>query len=179
MTKPSGEFIARAVLALVVYVVLAALMPNFHSAVGIAALLDGSVMTGLVAVGVGCLEFTLDKGQEKDWFGDPMIRAFAILAAATLIFFTWWEWHHPDPIVDLKLLKNRNFGTAVFLQLILGMVLFGSTVLIPQYLQGLLGYTAERAGMVLSPAGFVMMLMMFVMRVVMGGCRHLSAPLPA
>jgi DHA2 family multidrug resistance protein len=59
--------------------------------------------------------------------------------------------------VDLKLLKNRNFGTAVFLQLILGMVLFGSTVLIPQYLQTLLGYTAERAGMVLSPAGFVMM----------------------
>jgi DHA2 family multidrug resistance protein len=117
---------------------------------------------GLVAIGVGCLEFTLDKGQEKDWFGDPMIRAFAILAAATLIFFTWWEWHHPDPIVDLKLLKNRNFGTAVFLQLILGMVLFGSTVLIPQYLQALLGYTAERAGQVLSPAGFVMMAMMAV-----------------
>jgi MFS transporter, DHA2 family, multidrug resistance protein len=117
---------------------------------------------GLVAVGVGCLEFTLDKGQEKDWFGDPMIRAFAILAAATLIFFTWWEWHHPDPIVDLKLLKNRNFGTAVFLQLVLGMVLFGSTVLIPQYLQALLGYTAERAGQVLSPAGFVMMVMMAV-----------------
>ena len=117
---------------------------------------------GLVAIGVGCLEFTLDKGQEKDWFGDPMIRAFAILAAATLIFFTWWEWHHPDPIVDLKLLKNRNFGTAVFLQLILGMVLFGSTVLIPQYLQALLGYTAERAGEVLSPAGFVMMAMMAV-----------------
>src|ERR1700727_2078871 len=117
---------------------------------------------GLVAVGVGCLEFTLDKGQEKDWFGDPSIRFFAILAASTLIFFTWWEWHHPDPIVDLKLLKNRNFGTAVFLQLILGMVLFGSTVLIPQYLQTLLGFTAQLAGMVLSPAGFVMMAMMFI-----------------
>jgi DHA2 family multidrug resistance protein len=117
---------------------------------------------GLVAIGVGCLEFTLDKGQEKDWFGDPMILTFAILAIATLVFFAFWEWNHPDPIVDLKLLKNRNFGTAVFLQLILGMVLFGSTVLIPQYLQGLLGYTAERAGLVLSPAGFVMMLMMFV-----------------
>ncbi len=63
---------------------------------------------GLVAVGVGCLEFTLDKGQEKDWFGDPMIRFFAILAAATLLFFTWWEWHHPDPIVDLKLLKTAT-----------------------------------------------------------------------
>jgi DHA2 family multidrug resistance protein len=117
---------------------------------------------GLISLGVGCLEFTLDKGQEKDWFGDPMITTFAILAAATLIFFAWWEWRHPDPIVDLKLLKNRNFGTAVFLQLILGMVLFGSTVLIPQYLQVLLGYTAERAGMVLSPAGFVMMLGMAI-----------------
>ncbi len=117
---------------------------------------------GLVALGVGFLEFTLDKGQEKDWFGDPMIRATAALAVCLLVFFAYWEWNHPDPIVDLKLLKNRNFGTAVFLQLILGMVLFGSTVLIPQYLQVLLGYTAERAGMVLSPAGFLMMAMMFV-----------------
>ena len=72
---------------------------------------------GLVALGVGLLEFTLDKGQEKDWFGDPMIRATAIIAVCLLIFFAVWEWNHPDPIVDLKLLKNRNFGTAVFLQL--------------------------------------------------------------
>jgi DHA2 family multidrug resistance protein len=115
----------------------------------------------LVASGVGCLEFFLDKGQEKDWFGDSMITTVACLAACLLVTFVIWEWRHPDPIVDLKLLKNRNFGTAVFLQLILGMVLFGSTVLIPQYLQTLLGYTAERAGMVLSPAGFVMMFMMF------------------
>jgi MFS transporter, DHA2 family, multidrug resistance protein len=117
---------------------------------------------GLVALGVGFLEFTLDKGQERDWFGDPMIRLTAILAVGLLIFFAVWEWNHPDPIVDLKLLKNRNFGTAVFLQLILGMVLFGSTVLIPQYLQVLLGYTAERAGMVLSPAAFMMMFVMFI-----------------
>ncbi|HEV2578371.1 MAG TPA: DHA2 family efflux MFS transporter permease subunit [Acidobacteriaceae bacterium] len=117
---------------------------------------------GAVALGVGLLEFTLDKGQEKDWFGSGQIQFTAFLAVVTLIFFAVWEWRHPDPIVDLKLLKNRNFGTAVFLQLILGMVLFGSTVLIPQFLQVLLGYTAERAGMVLSPAGFVMMVMMAV-----------------
>ena len=117
---------------------------------------------GLVALGVGCLEFTLDKGQEKDWFGSPMIVAFAVTALVTLVVFAVWEWRHEDPIVDLKLLRNRNFGTAVFLQLILGMVLFGSTVLIPQYLQSLLGYTAEQAGKVLSPAGFVLMAMMVV-----------------
>ncbi len=116
----------------------------------------------LVASGVGCLEFFLDKGQENDWFGSPLIVAFASMAAVLLVVFVFWEWNHEDPIVDLKLLRNRNFGTAVFLQLILGMVLFGSTVLIPQYLQTLLGYTAERAGMVLSPGGFVLMFMMMV-----------------
>jgi DHA2 family multidrug resistance protein len=117
---------------------------------------------GAVALGVGLLEFTLDKGQEKDWFGSGEIQLTAIFAVVTLLFFVFWEWRHVDPIVDLRLLKNRNFGTAVFLQLILGMVLFGSTVLIPQYLQNLLGYTAERAGLVLSPAGFVMMVMMAI-----------------
>ena len=115
-----------------------------------------------VAIGVGLLEFTLDKGQEKDWFGSGEIQTTAILAVIILVFFVFWEWNHVDPIVDLKLLKNRNFGTAVFLQLILGMVLFGSTVLIPQYLQTLLGYTAQLAGEVLSPAGLVMMVMMAV-----------------
>lgn len=115
---------------------------------------------GLISIGVGCLEFVLDKGQEKDWFGDPKITAFAIVAAVMLTVFVWWEWRHDDPIVDLKLLKNRNFGTAVFLQFVLGMVLFGTTVLIPQFLQVLLGYTAERAGMVLSPGALVLMLTM-------------------
>ena len=115
-----------------------------------------TVGLGLVALGVGSLEFVLDKGQEKDWFGDPKITAFAIIAACALMFFVWWEWRHPDPIVDLKLLKNRNFGTAVFLQFVLGMVLFSSTVLIPQFLQVLMGYTAERAGMALSPGALVL-----------------------
>jgi len=116
----------------------------------------------LVGIGVGVLEFTLDKGQEKDWFGSPMIVATACIAAVLLVIFVFWEWNHEDPIVDLKLLKNRNFGTAVFLQLILGMVLFGSTVLIPQYMQTLLGFTAQLAGEALSPAGLVMMVGMAV-----------------
>ena len=115
---------------------------------------------GLVAVGVGCLEFVLDKGQEKDWFGDRTITMTFLLAIVTLAFFVWWEWRHPDPIVDIRLLKNRNFGTAVGFQFILGMVLFSTTVLIPQFLQGLIGYTAERAGMALSAGALVLMLMM-------------------
>src|ERR1700727_1973270 len=127
-----------------------------------------SVGLGLVAVWLGCLEYVFDRGQEKDWFGDPSIRFFAIVAAVLLIIFVFWEWNHEGPVVDLKLLRNRNFGTAIFLQLILGMVLFGSTVLIPQFLQVLLGYTAERSGMVLSPAGFCMMVTMFLAGRVVG-----------
>ncbi|HEY0759534.1 MAG TPA: DHA2 family efflux MFS transporter permease subunit [Acidisarcina sp.] len=119
-----------------------------------------SMGLGLIAIGVGCLEFVLDKGQEKDWFGDPKITGTAIVAAVLLSIFVWWEWRHPDPIVDLRLLKNRNFGTAVFLQFILGIVLFSTTVLIPQFLQTLLGYTAQLSGMVLSPAGLMMMVLM-------------------
>ena len=115
---------------------------------------------GLIAIGVGCLEFVLDKGQEKDWFGDHMILAFSIIAACCLLTFVWWEWQHEDPIVDIRLLKNRNFGTAVGLQFILGMVLFGTTVLIPQFVQVLLGYTAERAGLVISPGAVVLLLTM-------------------
>lgn len=129
--------------------------------------IDG-VGLGLVAIGVGCMEYVFDRGQEKDWFGDPGITAMAITAAVLLIIFVFWEWNHEDPVVDLKLLRNRNFGTAVFLQFVLGMVLFGSTVLIPQFLQNLLGYTAERSGMVLSPAGFMMMVTMFIAGRVIG-----------
>jgi DHA2 family multidrug resistance protein len=123
--------------------------------------IDG-VGLGLVAVGIGCLEYVFDRGQEKDWFGDPWITTFAIASVVLLVIFVFWEWNHEDPVVDLKLLRNRNFGTAIFLQFVLGMVLFGSTVLIPQFLQILMGYTAERSGMVLSPAGFMMMVTMFI-----------------
>jgi MFS transporter, DHA2 family, multidrug resistance protein len=82
------------------------------------------------------------------------------IGVPVLAAFFLWEWYHENPIIDVRLLKNRNFGTAVFFSFTLGMVLFGSTVLIPEFLQSGLGYTAERAGMAMSPGGFVLMLMM-------------------
>ena len=124
-----------------------------------------------VAVGVGSLEFVFDKGQEKDWFGSDLITGFAVIAATFLVFFVAWEWRHRNPIVDLKLLRIRNFGTSIGLQFVLGMVLFGSTVLIPQFLQGLLGYTAQQAGEALSPAGFTLMLMMPISGLLVGRVR--------
>jgi DHA2 family multidrug resistance protein len=115
---------------------------------------------GLIIIGLGCLQMVLDKGQEDDWFSSHFITALFCLAVPILIAFFLWEWYHDNPIVDVRLLNNRNFGTAVFLSFILGMVLFGTTVLIPQFLQSSLGYTAERAGLALSPAGFVLVVMM-------------------
>ena len=114
----------------------------------------------LIVTGVACFQFVLDKGQENDWFASPLITTMFGIGVPLLAAFFLWEWFHPDPIVDVRLLKNRNFGTAVFFSFILGVVLFGSTVLIPEFLQSSLGYTAERAGMALSPGGFALMLMM-------------------
>ena len=116
----------------------------------------------LLVTGVACFQFVLDKGQESDWFASRMITALSAIAVPTLIAFFLWEWYHPNPIVDVRLLKNRNFGIAVGFSFVLGMVLFGSTVLIPEFLQSSLGYTAELAGLALSPGGVVLMVMMIV-----------------
>ena len=114
----------------------------------------------LIVTGIGLFQFMLDKGQEKDWFASPLILASACIAIPLLVGFFIWEWYHENPIVDVRLLKNRNFGTAVFFSFVLGIVLFGSTVLIPEFLQSSLGYTAELAGLALSPGGLMLVIMM-------------------
>jgi DHA2 family multidrug resistance protein len=115
---------------------------------------------GLIGLAVGCLQMVLDKGQELDWFGSHWIVAGVCLAI--VVFITWiiWEWRHPHPIVELKLLKNRNLATAVFFMFFLGFVLYGTTVLIPQFLQLLMGYPAVAAGEALAGGGFIMIFMM-------------------
>src|SRR4051812_26204592 len=114
----------------------------------------------LIVLGVACFQMVLDKGQEEDWFSSPLIITMFSIGVPVLVAFFLWEWYHDHPIVDVRLLKNRNFGTAVFFSFVLGFVLFGTTVLIPQFLQTSLGYTAERAGMALSPGGVALMVMM-------------------
>ena len=114
----------------------------------------------LLSLGVGTLQMVLDKGQEKDWFASHWIAAATIVAVLVLIAWIVWEWRHPHPIVELQLLKKRNFAAAVFFMFVLGMVLYGTTVLIPQYLQLLMGYSAVLAGEALAGGGFIMMLTM-------------------
>jgi DHA2 family multidrug resistance protein len=114
----------------------------------------------LLALGLGALQLVLDRGQQDDWFSSTFITSFAIASGLGLLFFVVWELYQPDPIVDLRLLGQRNFAIANLLMLMLGFILFGSTVLIPRLVQELFGYTATDAGLVISPGGFAIMLLL-------------------
>ncbi len=119
---------------------------------------------GLLATTFGSLEFLMDKGQEDDWFSSHLIVFFAIACVAAFVLMIWWELRQlrtgHRPILNLTLFYKRNFAISFTLMFVLGFALYGTTVLIPQLVQTLLGYTAELAGLVLSPAGFMMMAMM-------------------
>jgi len=127
---------------------------------------------GLLATGFGSLEFMLDKGQEDDWFSSHLIVFFAAMCAASLITLIFWELYQLKvgnrPILNLTLFKRRTFTIPFVLMFVLGFTLYGTTVLIPQYVQSLLGYTAELAGLVISPGGICIMMMMPVVGFLIG-----------
>jgi len=119
---------------------------------------------GLLASGFGSLEFILDKGQEDDWFGSHIIVFFTTLCVVSLVTLIVWELYQLKiknrPILNLTLFKRKTFAIPFVLMFVLGFSLYGTTVLIPQMVQTLLGYTAELAGFVISPGGVCIMLMM-------------------
>src|SRR5260221_1318555 len=112
-----------------------------------------------VAIGFACLEVVLDRGQTEDWFESNFIVVFFAVAMAALVFAIAWEWRHPDPVVEIRLLGDRNFALANIFYFLFGFTLYGSTVLIPQMLQRLFGYTATDAGLVLGPGAFVIVML--------------------
>jgi len=120
---------------------------------------------GLISLGLGSMQIILDKGQREDWLSSNFIRGFFALMVVGLVAGVIWELREKEPVVDLKMLKDRNFAIATLAMFFLGFVLYASTVLIPQLLQQLLGYTAQLAGMALSPGGAVLMFMMPVVGV--------------
>src|SRR5215468_2375939 len=113
----------------------------------------------LVALGFASLEVVLDRGQTEDWFESNFIIGFFSIAIVALIIAAFWEWHHKDPVVEIRLLGERNFAIANIFYFLFGFALFGSTVLIPQMLQGLYGYTATDAGLVLGPGAMVIVVL--------------------
>src|SRR5580765_2218443 len=115
---------------------------------------------GLISLGLGSLQIILDKGQRDDWLSSNFIVFFFVLMVIGIIGGIVWELRQKEPVVDLRMLKDRNFAISTLAMFFLGFVLYSSTVLIPQFLQEMLGYTAELAGKALSPGGAMIMLMM-------------------
>ena len=113
---------------------------------------------GFIAIGLATLEIILDKGQELDWFGSPFIVTFAIICVIALTGCVLWELHVKAPVVNLRLLKERNFLFCCLIILGLYAVLYATTYLLPLYMQQMMGYDATTSGLALSPSGLFTML---------------------
>ena len=112
---------------------------------------------GLLTLGLGCLQMMLDLGQRKDWFESQFIVALCAISAVALVMAVIWELRCKDPVLDLHLLRDRNLGFATLLMFVFGCTLYGSTVLLPLFMQTLLGYNAMLSGLAISPGGLVTM----------------------
>ncbi|MBX7170272.1 MAG: DHA2 family efflux MFS transporter permease subunit [Pyrinomonadaceae bacterium] len=117
---------------------------------------------GLMALGLSALELTLDLGQQRDWFESSTIVFTTFVAVASLIIFVIWELYTPEPIVNLRVFLNRNFAVGTILIASVGVVLYGSTALLPLFLQTLLGYPAVESGMAVSPRGIGSIISMMI-----------------
>lgn len=117
----------------------------------------------LLAIGLGCMQVVLDRGQIDDWFGSTFISVFTILSISALVGFIWWELRFPHPVVDLRLLGNGRFALSVLAMLMMGFVFYAANYLQPLFCQQMLGWTATLAGMALSPAAIVFVAIMPIM----------------
>lgn len=114
----------------------------------------------LLAVGLATLQTVLEQGQEDDWFASTFITSFTVISVATLVGFIWWELTTKKPAVDLRIMTNFTFTAGTIIGAILGVGLFASLFLLPQYMQDLLGFTATQSGLSLMPRSLAMMVMM-------------------
>jgi DHA2 family multidrug resistance protein len=115
---------------------------------------------GLIALGIGCLQVVLDKGQEDDWFASHFIAVLSAVSLTSIVALVIWELRQRSPVIELRLLKNFNFAAASLMMFVLGVSLYAATALLPLFMQELAGYTAELAGLVLSPGGLVLIVTM-------------------
>ena len=127
---------------------------------------------GLIALTFGSLEVVLDKGQELDWFGSHFISVLAMTAAVALVSLVFWELRQikikQRPVLDLRLFANRNFAVSFLMMFVLGFTLYATTVLLPQLLQSLMGYTASASGLAMSAGGLATIVCMPLVGVLMG-----------
>ncbi len=132
---------------------------------------------GFLTLAMGGLQIALDKGEENDWFASNFIRSFALMFVIGMAGFIYWEWKAKAPLMNIKLFKFRNFAICCFLMSLVGGVLNASTVLQPQFLQALLGYTATNAGKALTAGGIALVIVMPLAGILTGkfSARNLAA----
>ncbi len=114
---------------------------------------------GLITLGLGCMQIMIDRGEDDDWFGSGFIRIMAVLAFIGIFGAISWLLVAKKPIIDLDVFKDRNFAMGCVLIAAMGMILYASAVLIPQFSQQQLGYTALLSGLILSPGGIVVIIL--------------------
>ena len=115
---------------------------------------------GLLTLSMGGLQIMLDKGEENDWFASPFISFCAVLFVGSILALVWWEWRHKAPLINLKLFRYKNFAICCALMALVGGVLNSSTVMMPQFMQQLLGWTATTSGLALTAGGFTLVIVM-------------------
>ncbi|HEY4440230.1 MAG TPA: DHA2 family efflux MFS transporter permease subunit [Candidatus Elarobacter sp.] len=132
--------------------------------------IDG-IGLGLLAMGLGSLQYILDEGQRNDWFSDPVIAFFGVTTVVGIVAFIVWElWGAKRPLVDLRVFKYRAIAAGSMLGFAIGAVLFGATVILPQYVQGVLGFTATLSGeLIFIRAAFIAALTPFIARLAGSG----------
>jgi DHA2 family multidrug resistance protein len=113
-----------------------------------------------LTIAMGGMQIMLDKGEENDWFASNFIRFFAVLFVGGMVALVMWEWRQKEPLINLKIFRFKNFAICCFLMMLVGGVLNANTVLQPQFMQQLLGYTATTAGMALTAGGIALVIMM-------------------
>jgi MFS transporter, DHA2 family, multidrug resistance protein len=114
---------------------------------------------GLISLGLACLQFVLDRGQQEDWLHSPAIVVGCLLAGGCLVAFVVWEWHAEHPIIDVRMFCDRTFAAASALMLVTGFLLFAPLVLLPAFEQYLMGYSPQQAGQTMSPGAMSLMLL--------------------
>ena len=115
---------------------------------------------GFLTLAMGGMQIMLDKGEENDWFASNFICFFAVMFVGGIIALIWWELRAKEPLINLRLFRYKNFAICCFLMMLVGGVLNANTVLQPQFMQQLLGYTATTAGMALTAGGIALVVMM-------------------
>src|SRR6266853_447624 len=117
----------------------------------------------LLTLGIGALQVLLDKGQEDDWFGSRFITTLVVVAVVCLVGLVIWEWYQKAPIIDVRMFKSFNFASSNLMMFTLGIMLFSSLVMMPQFLQTLMGYTSQVAGLAISGGGLALLIEMPIM----------------